>query len=250
MTAADWDKRDDFDVRFEWGAAGTVALALQARVMVVVDVLRFTTAVEAAVSRGAIVYPYRWRDRSAAAFASSVGAVLADESDPSRPSLSPSSLCRLGAGEAVVLPSPNGSTCAALADEAGTAVVASCLRNASAVAGWLNNSARPVGVIACGERRPDGSLRPCLEDLLGAGAVISRLRGSRSPEADSAAAVWEAALDHDVTTKLRECESGRELQAKGHGDDVAYAGEVGTSTVVPVLMGGRFTCAGEASDPT
>ena len=56
MTAADSDMRDDFDVRFEWGAAGTVALALQARVMVVVDVLRFTTAVEAAVSRGAIVY--------------------------------------------------------------------------------------------------------------------------------------------------------------------------------------------------
>ena len=168
MTAADSDMRDDFDVRFEWGAAGTVALALQARVMVVVDVLRFTTAVEAAVSRGAIVYPYRWRDGSAAAFASSVGAVRADESDPAGPSLSPLSLCRLGAGDAVVLPSPNGSTCAALADEADTAVVASCLRNASAVAAWLNNSARPVVVIACGERRPDGSLRQCLEDLLGA----------------------------------------------------------------------------------
>src|ERR1039458_8718662 len=99
MTAADSDMRDDFDVRFEWGAAGTVALALQARVMVVVDVLRFTTAVEAAVSRGAIVYPYRWRDRSAAAFGSSVGAVLADESDPLGPSLSPLSLRPLGARE-------------------------------------------------------------------------------------------------------------------------------------------------------
>ena len=40
------------------------------------------------------------------------------------------------------------------------------------------------------------------------------------------------------------------MQAKGHGDDVAYAGEVGTSTVVPVLLGGRFISAGEASDPT
>src|ERR1039458_5492239 len=119
MTAADSDMRDDFDVRFEWGAAGTVALSLKARVMVVVDVLRFTTAVEAAVSRGTIVYPYRWRDRSAAAFGSSVGAVLADESDPLGPSLSPLSLRRLGAGDAVVLPSPNGSTLAAPADQAG-----------------------------------------------------------------------------------------------------------------------------------
>ena len=92
--------------------------------------------------------------------------------------------------------------------------------------------------------------RPMTSDLLGAGAVISRLQGSRSSEAASAARDWKAARDHDVTTELRECGSGRELQAKGHGDDVAYAGEVGTSTVVPVLLGGRFISAGEASDPT
>ena len=146
----------------------------------VIDVLRFTTAVEAALGRGASVFPYRWRDDSAPAFAESVGATLAEGSDPSGPSLSPLSLCRLNAGDAVVLPSPNGSTCTAIAAEAGAAVVAACLRNLSAVADWLNDSEGPAVVIACGERWSDGSLRPCIEDLLGAGALIGRLRGSRA----------------------------------------------------------------------
>jgi len=250
MRAADWQHQNGYDIRFEWGAAGTVALAAEAPVVVVIDVLRFTTAVEAAVERGAVVYPCRWHDPSAKAFARSRGAVLADDSDPSGPSLSPLSLCRLSPGDAVVLPSPNGSTCAALAEEAQASVVASCLRNASAVAAWLDNSPRPVAVIACGERWPDGSLRPCVEDLLGAGALISHLHGSRSPEAESAAAVWAAAVDHDVAAMLRASGSGRELRARGHADDVDYAGEVGVSTVVPILVDGRFVGAHAVSDPT
>ena len=55
-------------MRFQWGPVA--AAALSDGVCVVVDVLRFTTAVEAAVSRGAVVYPYRWRDATAAAFLS------------------------------------------------------------------------------------------------------------------------------------------------------------------------------------
>jgi 2-phosphosulfolactate phosphatase len=243
MTEADWHHQNGYDVRFEWGAAGTMALAAEAPVVVVIDVLRFTTAVEAAVERGAVVYPHRWHDPSATAVARSLGAVLADGSDPSGPSLSPVSLSRLSSGDAVVLPSPNGSTCAALAEEAHASVVASCLRNASAVATWLDHSPHPVAVIACGERWPDGSLRPCVEDLLGAGALISHLHGSRSPEAESAAAVWEAVVDHDVPAMLRSSGSGQELRARGHADDVDYAGEIGISTVVPLLVDGRFVGA-------
>ncbi len=249
MTAADWHMQHGYDVRLDWGVAGTMTLAGEAPVVAVIDVLRFTTAVEAAVGRGAVVYPYRWRDASAKAFARSVGAALADGADPSGPSLSPLSLCRLSTGAAVVLPSPNGSTCAVLADEAHASVVASCLRNASAVAAWLNESPRPVAVIACGEHWPDGSLRPCLEDLLGAGALISHLHGSRSSEAEAAATVWEAARNGDVAAMLRASGSGRELHAKGHADDVQYAAEVGASTLVPLLVGGRFVDAHAGGDP-
>jgi 2-phosphosulfolactate phosphatase len=240
---ATWHLQDDYEVRFEWGTAGTSALAGRARIVVVVDVLRFTTAVDAAVVCGAAVYPFRWRDPSAATFARSVGATLADHTDPTGLSLSPVSLSRLGPGDAVVLPSPNGSTCAVLADKARASVVASCLRNAHAVAAWLNDSVRPVAVIACGEHWPDGSLRPCLEDLLGAGALISQLRGSRSAEAEAAAGVWEAARSGDIGAMLRTCGSGRELREKGRSDDVEYAGKVEASTAVPLLIGGRFVDA-------
>ena len=128
-------------------------------------------------------------------------------------------------------------------------MVASCLRNASAVAAWPNAAEGPVVVIACGERWPDGSLRPCIEDPLGAGALISRLRGSRSPEADSAGAAWKAASRGDVGALLRSSGSGRELEARGHEADVGYAAEIDVSTVVPVLRGGRFIDAA-ASRPT
>jgi 2-phosphosulfolactate phosphatase len=237
----DWATQHGFDVRFDWGPAAIEALG--GDVVVVVDVLRFTTAVDAAVSRDALVYPYRWRDASAGRFATDVGAELADSAGDAGLSLSPRSLLGLEPGAKIVLPSPNGSTCAVIASEAGMTVVAACLRNAGAVAAWLNNCPGPVTIIACGERWPDGSLRPCLEDYLGAGAVIAALAGDRSPEARAAAASWRDA-EPDIAAILRSCASGRELQEYGWGADLADAGDVNVSRSVPVLGGGAFADAG------
>jgi len=234
-----WTTQDGFGIRFEWGAAGTARLAPLAATVVVVDVLRFTTAVDVAVSRGAEVFPYRWRDASASAFADSVDAELADGSQPDRPSLSPARLASLRRGDRIVLPSPNGSTCAALAKELGATVVAGCLRNAGAVAARLDSASRPIAVIACGELWPDGSLRPCVEDLLGAGAVISRLNGKRSPEAATASAAF-AGYRERIDYLISSCTSGRELAAKGHAEDVAWAVAIDASTHVPLLDGERF----------
>ncbi len=65
-----------FRVRFGWGPNDTSLLAPRSDLVVVVDVLRFTTAVTVGVERGALVYPYRWHDDTARAFAATVGAVL------------------------------------------------------------------------------------------------------------------------------------------------------------------------------
>jgi 2-phosphosulfolactate phosphatase len=202
-------------------------------------VLRFTTAVETACSHGLTVYPYRWKDATAAEFAASKGAVLADGQD-GRPSLSPLSLAELGPGSNVVLPSPNGATCALVAAEYGVTVVAACLRNATAVARNLAAREGPIAVIACGEVwRPEGSIRPSFEDLLGAGAVLAAAYGVKSPEAAAAAAVYED-MRVMLPSALEASASGRELKQMGRGDDIAWCAATSVSVTVPMLTDGAF----------
>jgi 2-phosphosulfolactate phosphatase len=243
------------DVRFEWGPAGAAALAPSSSCLVVVDVLSFSTSVTVAVEAGTRVYPCAWQDESAAEFARSHQAELAvgrRAVSAARPwSLSPAALRRAPFVPRLVLPSPNGSAiCAAAVDGAGAGaglgvvtVIAGCLRNAAAVGRFLRGSPGPVTVIAAGERWPDGSLRPALEDLLGAGAILAALRGlgSLSPEAEAARACFEAAAD--VATAVSGCASGRELTEGGFGDDVAIAAEIDACLMVPVLTDGAFTAA-------
>ncbi len=52
-------KQDGYRARFDWGPNGLRTLAPRATVVVVVDVLRFTSAVSVATARGGIVFPYR-----------------------------------------------------------------------------------------------------------------------------------------------------------------------------------------------
>ena len=81
-------------------------------VLVVVDVLSFSTAVTVAVERGAQVWPH-CGGADAARLAEDVGAELAGHRGSDAVlSLSPASLLGLGAGDRLVLPSPNGSTIA------------------------------------------------------------------------------------------------------------------------------------------
>jgi 2-phosphosulfolactate phosphatase len=136
---ADWFTQAPYGVRFEWGPSGAARVVAGSACLVVVDVLSFTTAVSVAVDAGTRVYPYPWRDRTAATFAAENGAALAvgrRSVSPATPwSLSPAALRRAPSTPRLVLPSPNGSAIAAAV--AAQAVVAGCLRNASAVGGWL-----------------------------------------------------------------------------------------------------------------
>jgi len=56
----------------EWGLAGIEALRERVAVFVIVDVLSFSTAVDVAVSRGAIVYPFPYGEQVAAQIAAIV----------------------------------------------------------------------------------------------------------------------------------------------------------------------------------
>ena len=94
-------------------------------------------------------------------------------------------------------------------------------------------------MIPAGERWPDGSLRPSVEDLLGAGAIIHHLPGARSPEAAAAEAVFLRFKDA-IAALMRECSSGRELIERGFADDVELAAALDVSVCVPLLANGAY----------
>jgi len=244
--AADWFDQAAFGIRFGWGPSALRRLAPNAAPGVIVDVLSFSTAVDVAVSRGVTVLPYRWHDGSEAAFAESHDAEVAQQRrSPEGWTLSPTSLAGAPAGLKLVLPSPNGSALTFGASEAGaTTVRVGCLRNAAAVASRCEPD-ETVAVIAAGERwrGATGPLRPALEDLVGAGAILSALARHRavelSPEARAAVAVGEAMVS-DLGPMLRQCGSGVELIDKGFGSDVDMAAEYNVSTTVPTLVGNEL----------
>jgi 2-phosphosulfolactate phosphatase len=248
--------QDGFDVRFDWGPAG--ALAVAPDVAVVVDVLSFSTSVTVAVERGMRVFPYPWRDAAAVEFAATHDAVLAvgrleaaAEGTTPAPSLSPAGLLACEPIPRLVLPSPNGSTIAAALSASRATVAIGCLRNRSAAAAWLAPLAaagRTVAVIAAGERwDSDDSLRPALEDQLGAGAVLSALvdlgcTSTFSPEARAAVDLFDASRA-GLRERIQQCVGGRELTGRGFGLDVEVAAALDASTVVPVLVDGAFAAA-------
>jgi 2-phosphosulfolactate phosphatase len=251
---AEWFAQGPHGVRFDWGIAGAVALASSSSCLVIVDVLSFTTSVTVAVEAGTRVFPYAWGNETAAGFAqrhqARLAAVRRTSSADSPWSLSPAALRRAPFTARLVLPSPNGSAISAMASDGGATVIAACLRNVNAVGGWLaehgfGTARQPVTVIAAGERWPDGNLRPALEDLLGAGAVVAAMnehgRGVLSPEAHAARACFEGTAD--LASAVTNSASGRELAERGFADDVAIAIEINSCHVVPVLTNHAFTAA-------
>jgi 2-phosphosulfolactate phosphatase len=230
--------QSEFQIRCEWGRRGLIELEPVSDVLFLIDVLSFTTAVDVAATRGALVFPYPLKDASADAYAASVDAHLASPDRQAGFSLSPSSLRNLPAGYRLVLPSPNG---AALSFHARhPTVLAGCLRNAAAVARAAARNGSTFAVIPAGETWPTGEFRPCLEDLIGAGAVIANLPGTRSPDAELAAACFEH-FRADLTQALRKSSSGKELMERGFGCDVDLAAELDVSNSAPRLAGRCFT---------
>ncbi len=208
--------------------------------LAIVDVLSFSTAVDVALAAGASVLPFPYVDGTAAAAAS--GAILARRRGEGGFSLSPASLRQLAPGSRLLLPSPNGATLTLAAG--ATPVVAGCLRNARAVAAALRKIAGTgaIGVIAAGERWPDGSLRPAIEDLFGAGAILDALALPMSAEARVMRDAFRSAIA-DLDALMRDSVSGRELIGRGFPEDVEIALERDVSTNVPLLCEGAFRLA-------
>jgi 2-phosphosulfolactate phosphatase len=175
----------------EWGEAGVRALGAVVGLIVVVDVLSFSTSVSIAVEHGGSV-------------------------------------------------APTGSSCAMAAAETGAMVVVGCLRNASAVGRLIAAHGGACAVIAAGDRWPDGSLRPAVEDLLGAGAILAMVDDAvLSPEARAAVGAFRA-VRLAIEQPIRDSASGRESIERGFAVDVELAAELDATDRVPVLVDGAF----------
>ncbi|KJL39373.1 2-phosphosulfolactate phosphatase [Microbacterium terrae] len=200
-----------YQVRHEWGVDALATLA-PAHVVVVVDVLRFSSTVIQSLEGG--------------------DAVALDAS-----------------ADAVSL---NGAAVARAAADTGATVLLGGLRNASAVAEAvmavqrMRGARTSIAVIAAGElssRDGDGRLRFAVEDQFGAGAVIDALGrlgiDHTSPEAAAAGESFRA-LRGAVRHLLTASGSGRELIDRGQRDEVLAAAAVDAASVVPVLRDGVF----------
>ena len=231
--------QSEFEIRCEWGENGVAQLAPISDVVIVVDILSFSTCVEIANSRGAIVFPYHWKDRSARDFATSIGAEFADRrNSSSRYKLSPASMTQISNNTRLVLPSPNGSTLSLKTGK--TPTLAGCLRNSRTIAAIATIYGKRIAVIPAGEKWEDGSLRPAFEDWVGAGAILSHLKGSNlSPEAQAATAAYQSAQS-SLKSLLKQCSSGKELIEKGFEQDVDLAAELDVSDCVPTLVDGAY----------
>jgi 2-phosphosulfolactate phosphatase len=259
VSEAHWFGQAESRLRVDWGGRGAEAAVLRGDIVVVVDVLRFSTTAATAVHHGVHLAPCGWTEVSTqpapphgyhlapcgwtedtARLAAEHGADAGSTEAERRVFLSPRRYLTAVPGTRVVLASPNGATCARLAEQVPALFVGAFVNaRATAAAVWslLESSDRAVTVLACGERwltpHTDGGLRFAVEDYLGAGAILSALSAqaemcqgavSLSPEARVCRETFRAMQD-DLSAILSDCGSGQELAAKGLGDDVRFAAQ-------------------------
>lgn len=226
-----------YTINIEWGSQGLEKYKPVSDVIIIVDVLSFSTSVDIACGNGAIIYPFKLTGGEAEVYAVSNNAILAKPRSKTELSLSPRSLENIPSETRLVLPSPNGSTLSLATGNILT--LSGCLRNCKSVADYANKNGKRITVIPAGEKWPDGSMRFALEDIFGAGAIISRLYGSISPEAEMAANIYQS-LHNKETETLLNCVSGIELVERGYKEDVYLAADINVSDCVPVLKDNAY----------
>lgn len=242
--------QSSYECKVEWGRRGAREAADRGDIIIIVDVLSFSSTVVAALSSGATIFPYP-PDLDGMEYAKSIGAEYilgrAEAARAGRPTLSPVSFNEEHRNKRYVLSSLNGAYCSWIASKVPALLIGS-LRNASAVAASANRIQQETGsgitVVPSGEmwndaRENEDKLRPSIEDYLGAGAILAKLNGEKSPEAEVCAGAFNSA---EVRLKdlIWDCGSGRELRERGYEQDVQYCSQLNVTDVVPIMKEGRF----------
>lgn len=61
-------RQENFALRMEWGMAGVEHLAESVDCIIIVDVMSFSSCVSLVTNRGAFIYPWPWKDETAAEY--------------------------------------------------------------------------------------------------------------------------------------------------------------------------------------
>ena len=225
-------------------ASSTGQADLHDRVVLVVDVLRASTSIAAALSNGArAVIPMHGVDEAIMRVRSLERSevLLAGERK-----MAPIPGFDLGnspreftadvvAGKTIVMTTTNGTN--ALAGIVGASeVLVGGFANYSAVLAWLRAAARAgksLTIVCAGSNG-----RFALEDAICAGRFVRGVarRGIQPDLGDAAsvAAIIERRMGADLPAVLRDSEHGRALIEAGLGDDVTYCAGIDTHPVVPI----------------
>jgi 2-phosphosulfolactate phosphatase len=239
-----------YTCRVEWGRRGAREAANRGDIVIIVDVLSFSSTVVTALNYDAVIYPYP-PNLDGKDYAQRINAEYilgrAEAAKAGKPTLSPVSFNEEHTHKKYVLTSLNGAFCTWIASKVPALLIGSLL-NASSVAAVANRlrlqKNASITVIPCGELWSDGkeeedTLRPAIEDYLGAGAILSYLEGEKSPEAE----VCMGAFFH-AESKLDEwiwdCGSGRELRERGFGADVKHCSQLNAYQTAPLLKNNHF----------
>jgi 2-phosphosulfolactate phosphatase len=239
-----------YECKLEWGRRGARDAAERGDIVIIVDVLSFSSTIVAALSSGAIIFPYP-PDLDGKKYASSIGAKYilgrAEAARMGNPTLSPVSFNENHRNQRYVLSSLNGAYCSWIASKGAPLLIGSFL-NASAVAVMADDLQAETGaditVVPCGEMWNDGRenedrLRPSIEDYLGAGAILAELSGGKSPEAEVCVGAFTSSVER-LKDLVWDSGSGRELRGRGYEDDVSYCSQLNVTGIVPIMKDGRF----------
>ncbi len=219
--------------------------ALAGCTAVVVDVLRASTTIVAALAAGAVhVVPcLEPEDALLAREAAALPCVLGGERrgvriDGFDLGNSPREYTPDSVGGRILAFTTTNGTRALLRCAPATAVLVGCLTNRAAVCRAAHARARPVQIVCAGT---DGAL--CLDDVIASGAIASALlaTGDFDPGDDDATRLAIAAFNAAgpapaaLAAALRQGRGGRNLVAIGLAPDIDDCAAIDTSPIVPVF---------------
>lgn len=231
-----------FQCCMDWGPEGVRKASERGDIIIIVDVLSFSSTVIAALHFGAVIYPFSDR-QTANGLSNLIGAeILPSRKEGKKigvPSLSPTSFNSGCRDKKFILCSPNGATCAKISGNIPNLFLGSLVNAAytAEVADELQKGVNSdITVIACGERWDKvDALRPCIEDYLGAGAILNLLHGTKSPEAEVCVAAFKNSVKQ-LKKLIWDSGSGRELREKGFSDDAIFSSRLNVFEEVPILV--------------